>query len=101
VPPAELAERDGDVTLRTLVREGPSDTIGLLLTVYNAVDDDEIYTKGPTVRRALYGLARAGLVARRGMRRTRTGSYTNVWIVTGDGETLVEGWERYGPKVEE
>ena len=82
--------------LRYLAETGSDTVPGLAIDAYPDADDLDLEMRMPTVRRALYGLARAGLVTRQGERATRTGSYSVVWAATDAGRALVAEWDVTG-----
>jgi hypothetical protein len=79
--------------LRYLAQTGSDDVEGVAIDVYPNADDLDLEMLKPTVRRALSGLARAGLATRQGERTTRTGSYKVVWAATDSGRALVAEWD--------
>jgi hypothetical protein len=76
--------------LQTLLERGPQNVNELVDLVYETDDYDDVYRLGPTVRRALNGMERQGLVKRTGELPTRTGSYKVVWDATRAGEVELE-----------
>jgi hypothetical protein len=78
--------------LRYLATTGPADVPSIIAGVYGPSTGEGLYALAPTVRRALYGLDLAGLAARKGRLRTRTGSRAIIWEATPAGADLAGTW---------